>query len=88
MSLEDFGREVMGKPPKNRDMVDRWVYTDEDGCSFDRQVWVSPLPLGVGFAMIGGLLLIGWASDDPAWHALAAKFQSIVDFVKSIVAPV
>ena len=33
MSLEDFSREVMGKPPKNRSWLDRTTFTDEDGCS-------------------------------------------------------
>lgn len=77
MSLEDFSREVMGKPPKNRSWLDRAVYTDEDGCSYDQQVMVTRLPLGVGLALAGGLLLVGWASGDPAWNELMSRINAI-----------
>lgn len=73
MSLEGFSREVMGKPPKNRSWLDRAAFTDEDGCSYDQQVVVTRLPLGVGFVVIGGMLLVAWASDDPTWTELMAQ---------------
>ncbi len=79
MSLEDFSREVMGKPPKNRDMVDRALFTDEDGCSYDQQVAVARVPLGVGVAVFVGLLFVGWASDDPAWAAMLDRMTSVLD---------
>ncbi len=77
MSLEDFSREVMGKPPKNRSWLDRATFTDEDGCSYDQQVVVTRLPLGVGLAVIGGMLLVAWASDDPTWTELMARISAI-----------
>lgn len=79
MSLEDFSREVMGKPPKNRDLVDRAIFTDEDGCSYDQQVAVTRVPLGVGFAFFAGLFLVGWASDDPAWTKMVDRITSVLD---------
>jgi hypothetical protein len=66
MSLEDFSREVMGKPPKNRSWLDRTTFTDEDGCSYDQQVVVTRLPL-----------LVAWASDDPTWTELMARISAI-----------
>ncbi len=77
MSLEDFSREVMGKPPKNRDLIDRAIYTDEDGCSYDRQVMVTRLPLGIGLAFFAGLLLVGWASDDPVWIEMIGRLKGL-----------
>lgn len=78
MSLEDFGREVMGKPPKNRDMWDRMLYTDEDGdCSYDMQVATTPLSWPLALAVIGGLALVGWAANDPEWQKWAAKFTDV-----------
>lgn len=78
MSLEDFSREVMGKPPKNRGLIDRAIYTDEEGCSYDRQVVTSRIPLGVGFALFAGLLLVGWASNDPAWTEMVGQTKAFL----------
>jgi hypothetical protein len=80
MSLEDFSREVMGKEPKNRSWLDRVTFTDDSGCSYDQQVMVARLPLGVGLALVGGLLLVAWATDDPAWAKLVEQLQSIMNF--------
>ena len=80
MSLEDFSREVMGKAPKNRSAIDRMLVTDDSGCSYDQQVMTIRLPLGIGLAAIGGLLLVAWASDDPVWVRLVGQIQSIVNF--------
>ncbi|MGH6653013.1 MAG: hypothetical protein ACREB7_17975 [Sphingopyxis sp.] len=85
MSLEDFSREVMGKPPKNRSMIERWTYTDEDGCSFDQQVWVTRLPFGVGIAAVAALSLVAWANDDPVWRDLVAKLGVLVDLAKGAI---
>lgn len=85
MSLEDFGREVMGKPPKNRDMVERWVVSDEDGCSYDQQVWTARLPLGVGIAAIAGLLLVAWASNNPLWRDLTGKIGTVIDLARAAI---
>lgn len=84
MSLEDFAREVAGKPPKNRGIVDRMPLTDEDGCSYDQQVMVGRLPLGLGAAFFLILLTVAWASGDPAWTDLTAKLGQFVDLLKSI----
>lgn len=73
MSLEDFCRELQGKPPKNRDMLDRMIYSDESGCSFDQQVYVTRLPFGIGVALVGGLLLVAWASGGEEWQAITEK---------------
>lgn len=78
MSLEDFSREVMGKPPKNRSLVDRAMFSDEDGCSYDQQAMVVRAPLGIGLAFCGGLLLVGWASGDPIWTRLVERLESIL----------
>lgn len=80
MSLEDFSREVMGKAPKNRSIIDRMVVTDDSGCSYDQQVMTIRLPLGIGLAVVGGMALVAWASDDPAWTKLVAQIQSIATF--------
>lgn len=80
MSLEDFSREVTGKPPKNRSWLDRATYTDEDGCSYDQQAMVSPLPLGIGLAFCGGLLLIGWATGDPVWAEMVGRIKALLSF--------
>lgn len=77
MSLEDFGRELQGKPPKNRDMWDRMLHSDEDGCSYDQQVYATRLPLGVGLALVGSLLLVAWAADGEEWTAISDKAQWI-----------
>ena len=77
MSLEDFGRELQGKPPKNRDMWDRMLYTDEDGCSYDQQVYVTRLPFGIGLAFVGSLLLVAWAAGGAEWDAITEKAQWI-----------
>lgn len=82
--MEDFAREVGGKPPRNRDMVDRMLLTDEDGCSYDQQVMVGRLPLGIGIALVGGLLTIAWASGDPAWTELTTRLGQFFELVKSI----
>jgi hypothetical protein len=79
MSLEDFSREVMGKAPKNRSAIDRMLVTDDSGCSYDQQVATVRLPLGIGLAAVGGLLLVGWASDDPAWTKLVGQIQAIAN---------
>ena len=81
MSLEDFSREVMGKAPKNRSAIDRMLVTDDSGCSYDQQVMTIRLPLGIGLAAVGGLLLVAWASDDPAWTKLVGQVQSILSFL-------
>jgi hypothetical protein len=78
MGLEDFSREIMGKAPKNRSAIDRVLVTDDSGCSYDQQVATVRLPLGIGLAAVGGLLLVGWASDDPAWTKLVGQIQAIV----------
>ena len=80
MSLEDFSREVMGKAPKNRSAIDRMLVTDDSGCSYDQQVGTIRLPLGIGLVAVGGLLLVAWASDDPAWTKLVGQIQAIVNF--------
>lgn len=80
MSLEDFSREVMGKEPKYRSWLDRVTFTDDSGCSYDQQVMTIRLPLGIGLAAVGGLLLVAWASDDPAWIKLVGQIQSIMNF--------
>lgn len=77
MGLEDFSREIMGKAPKNRSAIDRVLVTDDSGCSYDQQVATVRLPLGIGLAAVGGLLLVGWASDDPAWTKLVGQIQAI-----------
>lgn len=77
MSLEDFGRELKNKPPKNRDMWDRMLYTDDSGCSYDEQVYVTRLPWGVGLALIGSLMLVAWAADGGEWNAIRDKVQWI-----------
>ncbi len=70
MSLEDFTRELQGKPPRNRDTLDRWAYSDEDGCSYDREAFVTPLSMGIGVAFFGGLFLVDWASGGTEWQVL------------------
>lgn len=84
MSLEDFAREVAGKPPKDRGMVDRMLLTDEDGCSYDQQVMVGRIPLGLGIAFFAILLTVAWASGDPAWTELTAKLGQFFGLLKSI----
>jgi hypothetical protein len=79
MGLEDFSREIMGKAPKNRSAIDRVLVTDDSGCSYDQQVATVRLPLGIGLAAVGGLLLVGWASDDPAWTKLVGQIQAIAN---------
>lgn len=77
MTLEDFGRELQNKSPKSRDMWDRVLYTDDSGCSYDEQVYVTRLPWGVGLALIGSLLLVAWAADGAEWNAISDKVQWI-----------
>ena len=86
MSLEDFAREAMGKPPKNRDLLERVLYSDEDGCSFDQQVYVVRLPLVLSLAFGGALLFVAWAVGGPEWDGLAASLDSIVRGARSILA--
>ena len=70
MSLEDFTRELQGKPPRNRSVFDRYAYSDEDGCSYDQEAFVTPLHIGVGAAFFGGLFLVDWATGGSEWKAL------------------
>lgn len=79
MSLEDFTRELQGKPPLNRHPFERMAYSDEDGCSFDREAFVTPLHFGVGLAFAGGLLLVAWASGGAEWDAVTRKAQQLWD---------
>ncbi len=79
MSLEDFTRELQGKPPLNRDPFERMAYSDKDGCSFDREAFVTPLHFGVGLALAGGILLVAWASGGAEWNAVREKAQLIWD---------
>lgn len=58
-------------------MFDRMLYSDEDGCSYDQQVYVTPLPLDVGLVLVGSLLLVAWAADGEEWKAIADKAQWI-----------
>jgi hypothetical protein len=79
MGLEDFSREIIGKAPKNRSAIDRMLVTDDSGSSYDQQVATVRLPLGIGLAAVGGLLLVGWASDNPAWTKLVGQIQAIAN---------
>jgi hypothetical protein len=85
MGLEDFSREIIGKAPKNRSAIDRMLVTDDSGSSYDQQVATVRLPLGIGLAAVVtaaavvGLLLVGWASDNPAWTKLVGQIQAIAN---------
>lgn len=70
MTMEDFTRELQGKPPRNRSVMDRFAYSDEDGCSYDREAFVGTVPLGIGLAFFGGLFVIDWATGGTEWKAL------------------
>lgn len=85
MSLEDFAREVKGQPPKNRSWSDRWVVTDEDGCSYDMQVATVRLPIGIGLVLVATLLFVAWVADDPFWNQLMAHLKVVWDFVKWLI---
>jgi hypothetical protein len=85
MNLQDFGRELRGRPPKNRDYFERLVVTDEDGCSYDRQVATVRLSWPVGIAVIVCLLVLAWASDDPAWRDLLTNLGEWADIFKRAV---
>lgn len=80
MSLEDFTRELNGKPPLNRNPFDRMTVSDESGCSYDREAFVTPLHFGVGLAFAGGLLLVAWASGGDEWTAITDKVEQLWDF--------
>lgn len=82
MSLEDFAREVQGKPPKNRSLLDRWAYSDEDGCSYDMQVATSPISKGIALALFASMLAVAWASGDPVWDKFVDRLAAIWNFVK------
>ena len=83
MSLENFGRALSGKPPKDRSMTDRMLVTNDDGCSYDQQVMTVRLPLGVGIAVVGGMLVVAWASGDPLWTDLTDKLSQFLELLTS-----
>jgi hypothetical protein len=81
MSLEDFSRILGGKRPRDRDLLDRMAFSDEDGCSYDRQVAPGRLGWPLALALVAGSAAVAWASGDPAWDALLAKLAGIAAMI-------
>ena len=87
MSLEDFSRMAQGKRPRDRSWLDRYVNSDEDGCSYDQAVFTGRIPLAFGLVVAGGLMLVGWVTNDPLWIEFLAKLQRLLDALKWLLTP-